>query len=160
MLSLSRRATFALRNYSTANSARTPQAVAFPFLPVNALAAKPDRNKGITEIRGPYYFPVARTYLNELLSDWGEYVDGVKFAGGSFSLMPEKRLRDLIDVAHKHGALGLHLIVHPTDPMADPSFLPRLLCEHWGLHRASLGRLCWEQGRCGQVPSQVQGSRL
>ncbi|KAI0067745.1 2R-phospho-3-sulfolactate synthase [Artomyces pyxidatus] len=77
--------------------------VAFPFLPANSLAAKPERKKGITEIRGPYYFPVTRTYLNELLSDWGEYVDGIKFAGGAFSLMPEERLRDLIDVAHKHG---------------------------------------------------------
>lgn len=25
-----------------------------------------------------------------------------RFAGGSFSLMPEKRLRDFIDVAHRH----------------------------------------------------------
>ncbi|KAA1468538.1 2R-phospho-3-sulfolactate synthase [Dentipellis sp. KUC8613] len=76
--------------------------VAFPFLPANALESKPDRQKGLTEIRGPYYFPVTRTYLDELLSDWGEYVDGIKFAGGSFSLMPEERLRDLINIAHKH----------------------------------------------------------
>lgn len=52
---------------------------AFPFLPVNQLPAKPNRKKGITEIRGPYYAPVTRTYLDELLSDWGEYVDGVKY---------------------------------------------------------------------------------
>ncbi|TFY83731.1 hypothetical protein EWM64_g276 [Hericium alpestre] len=77
--------------------------VAFPFLPANALDKKPERKKGLTEIRGPYYFPVTHTYLDELLSDWGEYVDGIKFAGGSFSLMPEERLKDLIEVAHKHG---------------------------------------------------------
>jgi hypothetical protein len=106
MLSLSRPAAFALRKYSTAPVARYPSGT-FPFLPVNALSVKPARNKGITEIRGPYYFPVTRTYLDELLSDWGEYVDGIKFAGGSFSLMPEKRLRDLIEVAHKHGALQI-----------------------------------------------------
>ncbi|CAF1071921.1 unnamed protein product [Rotaria sordida] len=75
---------------------------AFSFLPTNKLPSKPDRKKGITEIRGPYYAPVTRTYLNELLQDWGEYVDGIKFAGGSFSLMPEKRLREMIDIAHKH----------------------------------------------------------
>jgi phosphosulfolactate synthase (CoM biosynthesis protein A) len=57
---------------------------------MNALAGKPDRNKGITEIRGPYYYPITRTYLNELLTDRGEYVNGIKFAGGAFSLMPEK----------------------------------------------------------------------
>src|SRR5216683_3085349 len=88
--------------------------VPFPFIPVNALAVKPDRDKGITDIRGPYYFPVTRTYLDELLFDCGDYVDGIKFAGGSFSLMPEKRLRDLIEVAHKHGARDL---VYPTHPL-------------------------------------------
>jgi hypothetical protein len=58
--------------------------------------------------------------------------------------MPEKRLRDLIEVAHKHGALGLRFIVQPTHPMANVSFLPRLLSEHRRLHRASLGGLFWE----------------
>ncbi|EIM83466.1 2R-phospho-3-sulfolactate synthase [Stereum hirsutum FP-91666 SS1] len=75
---------------------------AFPFLPANTLAQKPNRTKGLTEIRGPYYYPVTKTYLDELLSDYGEYVDGVKWAGGSFSLLPEDRLRALIDTAHKH----------------------------------------------------------
>jgi hypothetical protein len=121
-----------LRKYSTANSARTLP-VAFPFFLVNALATKPNRNKGTTEIRGPYYFPVTRTYLQELLSDWGKYVDGIKFAGGSSSLQPEKRLRDLIEVAHKHGALGLHL--YPTASIPDgPSFLPKPFREHWRLY--------------------------
>ena len=74
----------------------------FSFLPANALDPKHERQKGLTEIRGPYYAPVTKTYLDELLSDWGEYVDGVKFAGGAFSLMPEERLRGLIETAHKH----------------------------------------------------------
>jgi phosphosulfolactate synthase (CoM biosynthesis protein A) len=30
----------------------------------------------------------------------GHYINGLKFAGGSFSLMPEKSLRELIDIAH------------------------------------------------------------
>jgi phosphosulfolactate synthase (CoM biosynthesis protein A) len=83
---------------------------AYSFLPTNALPEKP-RGKGLTEIRGPYYFPVTATYLNELLSDWGAYVDGVKFAGGAFSLMPEERLKHLIDVAHQHGTLPAQLRV-------------------------------------------------
>ena len=77
-------------------------AAPFAFLPSNTLPAKP-RSRGLTEIRGPYYAPVTATYLDELLSDWGEYVDGVKFAGGSFTLMPPERLSKLIEVAHKHG---------------------------------------------------------
>jgi hypothetical protein len=54
------------------------QSTAFSFLPSNKLTTKPNRKKGITEIRGPYYAPVTRTYLDELLSDWGDYVDGIK----------------------------------------------------------------------------------
>ena len=81
----------------------------FSFLPSNKLPGKP-RKSGLTEIRGPYYAPVTATYLNELLSDWGEFVDGVKFAGGSFTLMPKDRLSALIEVAHKHGMLCFQLI--------------------------------------------------
>jgi phosphosulfolactate synthase (CoM biosynthesis protein A) len=29
-------------------------------------------------------------------------VDGLKFAGGSFSLMPEKSLTELIEIAHQN----------------------------------------------------------
>lgn len=32
----------------------------------------------------------------------GHYVDGLKFAGGSFSLFPEDKLKELIDLAHHH----------------------------------------------------------
>ena len=58
----------------------------YSFLPANSLTPKAERTTGLTEIRGPYYAAVTATYLDELLSDWGEYVDGVKFAGGAFSL--------------------------------------------------------------------------
>ena len=34
----------------------------------------------------------------------GYHVDGVKFAGGSFSLLPEDRLRELIDICHANNA--------------------------------------------------------
>lgn len=82
---------------------KAPHVLPFSFLPANSLEPKATRTKGLTEIRGPYYAPVTNTYLDELLTDWGEYVDGVKFAGGAFSLMPEDRLKALIDTAHKHG---------------------------------------------------------
>ncbi|THH11267.1 hypothetical protein EW145_g778 [Phellinidium pouzarii] len=84
------------------NSADSP----FSFIPSNALVPKSgrgERSKGLTEIRGSYYNPVTYTYLNELLSDWGEFVDGVKFAGGAFTLMPPSRLKGLIDMIHSHG---------------------------------------------------------
>ena len=34
----------------------------------------------------------------------GYHVDGVKFAGGSFSLFPEDKLKELIELSHQHGA--------------------------------------------------------
>jgi len=36
---------------------------------------------------------------------WGAYVDALKFAGGSFTLMPERAVRDIIDLCHKYNVL-------------------------------------------------------
>jgi phosphosulfolactate synthase (CoM biosynthesis protein A) len=74
----------------------------FDFVSTHPVAPKP-RSKGLVEIRGPYYSAVTYDYLRGLLDDWGEYVDGLKFAGGSFSLLSEERLRMYIDVCHSHG---------------------------------------------------------
>src|ERR1043165_9797084 len=73
----------------------------FRFLQVNEHEAKP-RKRGLTEIRGPYYSVVGRRYLEDLFELMGSYVDSLKFAGGSFSLMPEKAVRDLIELCHQH----------------------------------------------------------
>jgi phosphosulfolactate synthase (CoM biosynthesis protein A) len=76
----------------------------FPFLRVNKREGKP-RNRGLTEIRGPYYSVVGRRYLEDLLEMMGAYVDSLKFAGGSFILMPERAVRDIIDLCHEHDVL-------------------------------------------------------
>jgi hypothetical protein len=68
----------------------------FSFLRVNQRKAKP-RTRGLTEIRGPYYSVVGRRYLEDLFELMGEYVDSLKFAGGSFALMPETAVRNIID---------------------------------------------------------------
>jgi hypothetical protein len=44
----------------------------------------------------------------------GHHIDGLKFAGGSFSLFPEDKLRELIDFAHEHGVYVS--TVHPQPP--------------------------------------------
>jgi phosphosulfolactate synthase (CoM biosynthesis protein A) len=77
---------------------------AFSFLRTNAREPKP-RKRGITEIRGPYYTPMGRRYLEDVLETMGEYVDSLKFAGGSFSLMPRQAVRDLIETAHRYNVL-------------------------------------------------------
>ena len=76
----------------------------FPFLRINEREGKP-RKRGLTEIRGPYYSVVGPRYLEDLFETVGGYVDSLKFAGGSFTLMPERAVRDIIDLCHKHNAL-------------------------------------------------------
>ncbi|KAL4765182.1 uncharacterized protein BDW70DRAFT_147440 [Aspergillus foveolatus] len=92
----------------------------FGFARSNPRPKKP-RSQGVTEIRGPYYTVMGKRYLADILETMGTHVDGLKFAGGSFSLFPEKPLRELIDLAHEHsvyvstGGWAEHLLTHP-DP--------------------------------------------
>ncbi len=65
---------------------------AFSFLRVNEREGKP-RTRGITEISGPYYTPMGKRYLEDILETMGEYVDALKFADGSFTLMPNPSTR-------------------------------------------------------------------
>ena len=74
---------------------------AFSFIPINSRENKP-RNKGITEIRGPYYSVMGSGYLSDILKTMGRFVDGLKFAGGSFALMPRSQVKALIDLAHQY----------------------------------------------------------
>src|SRR6266699_4342397 len=76
----------------------------FPFLRINEREGKP-RKHGLTEIRGPYYSPYGRRHLEDLFEIMGRYIDSLKFAGGSFTLMPEGVVREIIDLCHKHGVL-------------------------------------------------------
>lgn len=73
---------------------------AFPFLRVNERESKP-RTRGLTEIRGPYYTPMGKRYLEDVLETMGEYVDSLKFAGGSFTLMPKSAVTEIIETAHR-----------------------------------------------------------
>jgi phosphosulfolactate synthase (CoM biosynthesis protein A) len=77
---------------------------AFSFLRLNARERKP-RTRGLTEVRGPHYTPMGKRYLEDILETMGEYVDILKFACGSFSLMPRCALQDIIDLCHAHGVL-------------------------------------------------------
>ena len=71
---------------------------------MNDRAGKP-RRVGITEIRGPYYTPMGPRYLADILDTMGIYVDALKFAGGSFSLMPRDVLAETIELCHAHDVL-------------------------------------------------------
>ncbi len=78
--------------------------LAFTYLRTNKREDKP-RKRGITEIRGPYYTVMGKRYLEDILETMGTYVDSLKFAGGSFTLMPRKALKEIIDLAHRYNVL-------------------------------------------------------
>lgn len=73
----------------------------FAGLRRNVRESKP-RSRGLTEIRGPYYSVMGPRYLEDVLETMGDYVDILKFAGGSFTLLPRSALRTIIDIAHRY----------------------------------------------------------
>jgi phosphosulfolactate synthase (CoM biosynthesis protein A) len=96
---------------------------AFAFLQLNERPPKP-RSRGVTEIRGPYYTPVGRRYLEDLLETMGAYVDTLKYAGGSFALMPGEAVRALNNICHEHevevstGGFLEHVLTERGDSVA------------------------------------------
>lgn len=97
-----------------------PKDRAFGFLRLNDRQPKP-RTRGVTEIRGPYYTSMGKRYLEDILETMGAYVDVLKFAGGSFSLMPRHVVKDLLDLCHAHqvlvstGGFIEHVLTHGPD---------------------------------------------
>jgi phosphosulfolactate synthase (CoM biosynthesis protein A) len=73
----------------------------FQFLRMNEREAKP-RTRGITEIRGPYYTVLGPHYLQDVFETMGDHIDSLKFAGGSFTLIPRKPLTDIVELCHKY----------------------------------------------------------
>lgn len=76
--------------------------VAFDWLRRNERQAKP-RSIGLTEIRAAYYSNFGQTYFKDLLELSGNYVDSIKYAGGSFTMMNPKKIREINDLAHSYG---------------------------------------------------------
>jgi phosphosulfolactate synthase (CoM biosynthesis protein A) len=72
-----------------------------PFLRMNHRPPKP-RTSGLTEIRGPYYSPMGKRYLQDVLETCGTHIDSLKFAGGSFAIIPRAAVKELIDLCHEH----------------------------------------------------------
>lgn len=76
---------------------------AFDFIPRAYRPRKP-RAFGLTEIRGPYYSTYGTRHLADVLEVAGQWVDGVKWAGGSFALLPREQVRAFSDLVHEHNA--------------------------------------------------------
>jgi len=102
---------------------------AFDFLPMNPREGKP-RRRGITEMRGPYYTPMGTRYLTDVLETMGDAVDTLKFSGGSFSLMPRERVRELLDLAHSHDVtVSTGGFIEYILTLRDPKLVDRYLDE-------------------------------
>ncbi|MFC1558889.1 phosphosulfolactate synthase [candidate division KSB1 bacterium] len=77
---------------------------AFEFINKNPRAPKP-RKKGIVEIRGPYYSMMGKNYLQDIYDTMGDYIDSLKFAGGSFSIISKESLKDIIELSHQNNVM-------------------------------------------------------
>ncbi|KAG6548067.1 hypothetical protein Mapa_010501 [Marchantia paleacea] len=75
----------------------------YSFPPASFDRPEKPRLHGVTEIRGPYFTVMGPRYLEDILETKGHFVDGLKFSGGSFSLMPKERVKRITALAHKHG---------------------------------------------------------
>jgi phosphosulfolactate synthase (CoM biosynthesis protein A) len=75
----------------------------FSFIPRAARSHKP-RARGLTEIRGPYYSTYGPRHLADVMETVGAWVDGIKYAGGSFALMPAQAVQAINKIAHDHDA--------------------------------------------------------
>ncbi|KAI8661089.1 hypothetical protein NCS55_00978000 [Fusarium keratoplasticum] len=130
------------RSLSTSRSLRAPGPIlledkenGFGFVRHNARPPKP-RSIGVTEIRGPYYSAMGKRYLQDVLETMGHHVDGLKFAGGSFALFPEDKLKELIDLAHQHdvyvstGGWMEHILLQSDPPWAVDRYLKK--CKQLG----------------------------
>ena len=56
----------------------------------------------MTEIRAAYYDTYGTRHLQDVFDVAGNWVDGVKWAGGSFSLVPPEQVRAFSDIAHEN----------------------------------------------------------
>jgi phosphosulfolactate synthase (CoM biosynthesis protein A) len=75
---------------------------AFPFIALNPRPPKP-RTRGVTEIRGPYYAAFGARHLEDVFETMHPYIDGLKFAGGSFALMNRTVVKSITALAHRYG---------------------------------------------------------
>lgn len=77
--------------------------VSFDFVPRAHRPVKP-RSVGLTEIRAPYYSTFGTRHLQDVFEMAGQWVDGIKWAGGSFALTPKEQVQAFSEIAHEHGA--------------------------------------------------------
>ncbi|SPQ26460.1 ad4f37a3-3b29-43fc-85e0-a4bf5635d05e [Thermothielavioides terrestris] len=137
----------------------------FGFVRHNTRPPKP-RKVGVTEIRGPYYSVMGKHYLKDVLETMGHHIDGLKFAGGSFALFPEDKLRELIELAHEHGVYVStggwieHLLTQSDPATAIPRYLKKCKALHFDVVEVSTGFLSLPADDFVRLVERVQAEGL
>lgn len=80
-----------------------PFDVSCNFVPRAHRPEKP-RTFGLTEIRAPYYATFGTRHLQDVFDVAAPWVDGIKWAGGSFSLVPPEQVKAMSEIAHANDA--------------------------------------------------------
>ena len=107
------------RRITTERQREAPD-LAMPFLQLNPRPPKP-RVRGLTEIRGPYYSAYGPRHLEDVFETMGQWIDSLKFAGGSFALMPRDVVKRMIELCHANdvfvstGGFIEHVLTHGSD---------------------------------------------
>ncbi|WP_136089337.1 phosphosulfolactate synthase [Auritidibacter ignavus] len=78
-----------------------PFDVSMNFVPRAHRPAKP-RTIGMTEIRAPHYSTYGTRHMQDVFDVAGQWIDGIKWAGGSFALLPDEQVKAINEIAH-HG---------------------------------------------------------
>lgn len=81
----------------------TDHNVSFNFIPRAYRQQKP-RTVGLTEIRAPHYAAYGSRHMQDVFDMAAQWVDGIKWAGGSFALAPPEQVRAINDIAHNNDA--------------------------------------------------------
>jgi phosphosulfolactate synthase (CoM biosynthesis protein A) len=146
-----------------AQTENTADERAFSFLRVNERPPKP-RKVGVTEIRGPYYTPMGPRYLQDVLETMGPYIDGLKFAGGSFALMPRRVVKALLDLCHAHDVRvstgGFIEYVLTQGPEAVDRYIGECRDLGFDIIEISSGFITIPTGRLLRLVEQVQAAGL
>lgn len=57
---------------------------------------------GVTEMMGPHHSLFSQNLLEDIFDSMGQFIDGLKFTGGSKSLLPKDYIKGVTRLAHDH----------------------------------------------------------
>lgn len=93
-------------------------------------------------MRGPHYTVLTQNAIEDILESRGQFVDGLKFSGGSHSLFPRDFIKQLTHLAHQHqvyvstGDWAEHFLRQCQGPSSFKQYVEE--CKHLGFDTIDL----------------------